>query len=60
MGESAVETLMKRVRYPLEPYPDFITFDPELMVRESTAGVPVTSSPSRAKPSKQKRNPNFL
>jgi len=52
MGEMAVQTLLKRIEAPQEAYPEFILFEPELMVRESTgaaphlepaAGVPVLS-----------------
>ena len=37
MGETAVQTLLKRIEAPTEIYPESITFEPELMVRESTA-----------------------
>jgi LacI family transcriptional regulator len=39
MGEMAAQLLIKRVQNPLEPYPDTIMFEPELIVRESTAAV---------------------
>jgi len=39
MGEVAVQILLKRIENPDEPYPDAIMFEPELMVRESTAPV---------------------
>jgi LacI family transcriptional regulator len=37
MGEMAAQLLLKRIRNPEEAYPDTIMFEPELMVRESTA-----------------------
>ncbi len=37
MGEMAVETLLKRIEAPKEPYPEFVMFEPELVLRESTA-----------------------
>lgn len=39
MGWTAAETLVKRIQTPDEPYPETIWFEPELVVRESTAGV---------------------
>lgn len=36
MGEIAVQTLLKRIQSPDEAYPEAITFEPELIVREST------------------------
>ena len=41
MGEIAVQTLLKRIESPREAYPEFIMFEPELMVRESTGAAPV-------------------
>jgi hypothetical protein len=40
MGEMAVQTLLKRIEKPQEAYPEFIMFEPELMVRESTGAAP--------------------
>jgi LacI family transcriptional regulator len=40
MGEIAVQTLLKRIESPMEAYPEAITFEPELMVRESTGKRP--------------------
>jgi DNA-binding LacI/PurR family transcriptional regulator len=40
MGEMAVQTLLKRIEAPNEAYPEFIMFEPELMVRESTGAAP--------------------
>ena len=40
MGEIAVQTLLKRIESPNEAYPERILFEPELMVRESTAAAP--------------------
>ncbi|MGA8937694.1 MAG: LacI family DNA-binding transcriptional regulator, partial [Acidobacteriaceae bacterium] len=39
MGEMAVQTLLKRIESPNEAYPEVILFEPELMVRESTAAA---------------------
>ena len=36
MGEIAVQTLLKRIESPEDPYPEAITFEPELIIREST------------------------
>jgi LacI family transcriptional regulator len=36
MGEMAVQTLLKRIESPHGDYPEYIMFEPELMVREST------------------------
>lgn len=40
MGVAAAELLIKRIQSPNQPYPETIWFDPELVVRESTAGAP--------------------
>lgn len=40
MGEVAVQTLLKRIESPKDDYPEGITFEPELMVRESTGAAP--------------------
>jgi LacI family transcriptional regulator len=51
MGEMAVQTLLKRIESPRDPYPEVILFEPELMVRESTGAAPSaakTPSPKRA------------
>jgi DNA-binding LacI/PurR family transcriptional regulator len=40
MGEVAVQTLLKRIESPNDPYPESIMFEPELMVRESTGAAP--------------------
>jgi DNA-binding LacI/PurR family transcriptional regulator len=37
MGEMAAQLLLKRIQNPKDPYPDTVMFEPELMVRESTA-----------------------
>ena len=50
MGEMAVQTLLKRIESPNEAYPEVILFEPELMVRESTAAAPQKTPP---KPSKK-------
>ena len=37
MGEVAAQLLLKRIQHPKESFPDTIMFEPELVVRESTA-----------------------
>jgi DNA-binding LacI/PurR family transcriptional regulator len=37
MGDMAAQLLLKRIHNPKEAYPDSIVFEPELIVRESTA-----------------------
>jgi DNA-binding LacI/PurR family transcriptional regulator len=37
MGEMAAELLIKRIQNPAQAYPDSVNFDPEVVVRESTA-----------------------
>jgi DNA-binding LacI/PurR family transcriptional regulator len=37
MGEMAAQLLLKRIQNPKEAYPDTIMFEPELIVRQSTA-----------------------
>jgi len=39
MGWTAAQLLVKRIQSPGEPYPEVVWFEPELVVRESTAGV---------------------
>ena len=41
MGETAVQTLLRRLNSPTEAYPEVVMFEPELVVRESTGAVPV-------------------
>jgi DNA-binding LacI/PurR family transcriptional regulator len=36
MGGMATQLLLRRIQFPNEVYPETVTFDPELMVREST------------------------
>ena len=59
MGEIAVQTLLKRIQSPSEAYPDTITFEPELMVRESTSAArpldPVAPAPSKPAPKTRKK-----
>jgi len=40
MGRTAAQLLIKRIQSPKEPYPEIVTFEPELVIRESTAAVP--------------------
>lgn len=48
MGEMAAQTLLKRIQNAKEAFPDTIMFEPELMVRESTARVQhVDSAPAK-------------
>lgn len=39
MGWTAAQLLVNRIQFPEKPYPDAVWFEPELVVRESTAGV---------------------
>jgi DNA-binding LacI/PurR family transcriptional regulator len=39
MGETAAQLLLRRIQHPKEAYPDTVTFEPELMVRESTSAA---------------------
>jgi LacI family transcriptional regulator len=45
MGIVAAELLIKRIQSPDEPYPQEVWFEPELIVRESTAAVSQSSPP---------------
>jgi DNA-binding LacI/PurR family transcriptional regulator len=47
MGEAAAQLLVKRIAKPHEPYPEEITFEPELMVRESSGAAKVVASKTR-------------
>jgi LacI family transcriptional regulator len=48
MGEAAAQLLLQRIQSPSAAYPETITFEPELMVRESTAAARVASAASPA------------
>jgi DNA-binding LacI/PurR family transcriptional regulator len=39
MGEMAAQMLLRRIQFPNEAYPETLTFEPELMVRESTSAA---------------------
>jgi DNA-binding LacI/PurR family transcriptional regulator len=39
MGQTAAQLLIKRIQSPAEPYPEVVTFEPELIVRDSAAGI---------------------
>ena len=45
MGLTAAQLLVQRIQSPDGPYPQEVWFEPELIVRESTTGVPHTSPP---------------
>ena len=49
MGEMAAQMLIKRIQNPKDAYPDFVNFEPELIVRESTAAVRADVRPSNGK-----------
>ena len=49
MGIAAAELLIKRIQAPDEPYPQDVWFEPELIVRESTAGISQSPRPGRRK-----------
>jgi LacI family transcriptional regulator len=58
MGETAVQTLLKRIEAPREAYPEVILFEPELMVRESTSAAHLTTPTTKPrKHSTKKRTP---
>jgi len=42
MGETAAQMLLHRIQNPTEAYLDTVTFEPELMVRESTSAARLT------------------
>ena len=46
MGEAAVQTLLKRIEAPTNPYPEVILFEPELMIRESTTTPNASTAPN--------------
>ena len=50
MGEVAAQLLLRRIQHPKEAYPDTIMFEPELMVRESTASPPDKPGAKKRKP----------
>jgi len=39
MGQTAAQMLLRRIQFPKEAYPETVTFEPELMVRESTGAA---------------------
>jgi len=48
MGEAAAQLLLQRIQSPEAVYPETITFEPELMVRESTAAARVVAGATGA------------
>ena len=48
MGETAAQLLLRRIQNPTEAYPDTVTFEPELMVRESTGAARVLTRKDRS------------
>jgi LacI family transcriptional regulator len=52
MGEMAAQLLIKRIQNPAQAYPDSVNFDPELVVRQSTASVTVQSGRPKEKRSR--------
>jgi len=51
MGEAAAQLLLKRIAKPGDAYPDTMTFEPELMVRESSGAARVAAVKARAEAS---------
>ena len=47
MGEMAAELLIKRIQNPTQAFPDAVNFDPELVVRESTAAIAQPRGPKK-------------
>jgi DNA-binding LacI/PurR family transcriptional regulator len=54
MGEMAAQMLLRRILSPNDVYPETVTFDPELMVRESTGMANKLSTVAAAAPRKRK------
>ncbi|MEI9977489.1 MAG: LacI family DNA-binding transcriptional regulator [Edaphobacter sp.] len=52
MGWAAAQLLVQRINSPEEPYPQDLSFEPELIVRESTAG---RTQPPPRRPPRRKR-----
>ena len=50
MGVAAAQILVKRIQTPDAPYQEEVSFEPELVVRESTAGVHEQSSAKSRRP----------
>ncbi|WP_263384694.1 LacI family DNA-binding transcriptional regulator [Granulicella arctica] len=49
MGQTAAKLLITRIQCPNDPYPEVVPFEPELVVRESAAGLHSAPKKSRAK-----------
>lgn len=49
MGDMAAQLLLKRIQNPSEAYPDTIMFEPELIIRESTAPPRKTIADEKAR-----------
>jgi LacI family transcriptional regulator len=56
MGRTAAEILIKRIQNPKEAYAEAVNFEPELMIRESTA--PPIRRPAQPSSVKRKRSKN--
>jgi LacI family transcriptional regulator len=55
MGQTAAQMLLRRIQFPQEAYPETVTFEPELMVRESTgAARPLLNVQTIAAPRKKR------
>jgi hypothetical protein len=48
MGEAAAQLLVKRIAKPHEAYPEEMTFEPELMVRESSGAAKIAVAKTRS------------
>jgi LacI family transcriptional regulator len=55
MGWTSAQTLLNRIQAPSKPYPEVITFEPELVVRESTTGLPRRNEKKQARVKQEQR-----
>jgi DNA-binding LacI/PurR family transcriptional regulator len=55
MGGMATQLLLRRIQFPNEVYPETVTFDPELMVRESTGVARQPTAAHRTTAAKRSR-----
>ena len=56
MGQTAAQMLLRRIQFPHEAYPETVTFEPELMVRESTGAARLLPTLQAVTAPRRKRN----
>jgi DNA-binding LacI/PurR family transcriptional regulator len=56
MGQTGAQMLLRRIQYPQEAYPETVTFEPELMVRESTGAARLLPKLQAMAAPRRKRN----